>query len=573
MLRKPNRSFVTIFSFLGILALLLAACGPSGTPTGSGSGSGSASSGKPVRGGTWTDDLYEEPSSLLPNGSSETFAYLLDTTIWAPLFLGKPDGTIAPGLIAEVPTSTNGDISSDLKTWTFKLKPGLKWSDGQPLDARDVDFTWKLWDNPNYGTSVTTGFNLIKSADISSDNLSITFHLSQAFAPFLSVWTDGAFAPMPAHIFSKMNPANILKSPMNLNPTVSSGPFTLTTSKPGDQYIVSRNPNYYLASQGLPYLDKIVFRIVTNQDTILKDVQSGGIDAAWFLDVTKKATYQQQSNYSIVSAPVAANFEAIYFNLKNPVLQDVNIRKAISMAINQQQLIQVARHGQAAPLCTDHASAYKPGYQADAACPKYDPAAAKALLQSNGWTLGSDNVFAKNGKRLEFQYSTTANNAWRAEDEDILQQELGAIGIKLDITNYPASTFFGTFLPQGVVGKYDLAEFENSYTYDADDASGFSCAQVPSAANSYGGQNYSFYCNHQLDQLFTQEQSTADYNQRQQIFNQIHQIYLTEFPFVTLYAPVDMAVAKNVTHNYVIGSMGASETVNVANWWCTGGTC
>src|SRR5437868_4857924 len=118
MLRKPHRSFVTIFSFLGILALLLTACGPSGTPTGA--GSGSASTGKPVRGGTWTDDLYEEPSSLIPNGSSETFADLVDETIWTPLFIGKPDGTIAPALVSEVPTATNGDISSDLKTWTFK---------------------------------------------------------------------------------------------------------------------------------------------------------------------------------------------------------------------------------------------------------------------------------------------------------------------------------------------------------------------------------------------------------------------------------------------------------------------
>ena len=571
MLRRPYRTFVTTFSLLGILALLLAACGPSGTV--STSSSSSSSSGKPVRGGTWTDDLYEEPSSLIPNGSSETFATLVDQTIWAPLFVGKPDGTLAPALATEVPTATNGDISSDLKTWTFKLKPGLKWSDGQPLDARDVDFTWKLWNNSNFGAANTTGFDLIKSATVSSDNLSITFHLSQPFAPFVAAWADGRFAPLPAHVFSKISPTNVLKSSQNLDPTVSSGPFTVTSSKPGDQYIVSRNPNYYQAAQGLPYLDKIVFRIVTSQDTILKDVQSGAVDSALFLDVTKTATYKGLTNYSVVTAPVAANFEAIYFNQKNPLLQDVNVRKAIAVAINQPQLIQVARHSEATPLCTDHATAYKPGYQADAPCPKYDPAAAKALLQSDGWTLGSDGVFAKNGKRLEFQYSTTANNAWRAEDEDILQQAFSAIGIKIDVTNYPASTFFGTFLPQAVPGKFDLGEWENSYTYDADDGQSFSCAQIPTAANSYSGGNFTNYCNHQLDKLYIQEESTADPTARQEIFNQIHQIYLTDFPFVTLYAPIDIAVTKTITHNYVIGSEGASETLGVWNWWCNGGTC
>ena len=569
MLRGPKRILATTLSLLCMLSMLLTACGPSGTPQSPGPSGNS----KPVRGGTWVDDLYEEPSSLIPNGSVETYAYLMDQAIWAPLFLGDAHGNITPGLAQEVPTVANGDISSDLKTFTFKLRPNLKWSDGQPLTAQDIDFTWKLWNNPNFGAASTTGFNLIKSTDISHNNLWITFHLSQPFEPFLANWTDGAAAPLPAHIFSKISPANVLKSTENLKPSVSSGPFTVTESKPGSEYTVSRNPDYYLASQGLPYLDKIVFRIVTNQDTILKDAQAGSIDSSWFLDVTKTSTYQQLANYSIAKSPVAANFEAIYFNTKNPVLQDVNIRKAIAMGINQNTLISVARHGQATTLCTDHPSAFNPGYQADAPCPKYDPNAAKALLQQDGYKMGSDGVFAKNGQKLVFNYSTTSNNAWRAEDEDILQQQLGQIGIKINISNYPGSTFFGSFLPQGQVGKYDLAEFEDTFTYDADDASLESCSQIPTAANSYGGQNFSFYCNKQLDQLFAQEQAAGNPSQRQQIFNQIHQIYLTEFPFVTLYAPVDIAINKNTTHNYTIGAEGSSETVNVMNWWCTGGKC
>jgi peptide/nickel transport system substrate-binding protein len=134
--------------------------------------------------------------------------------------------------------------------------------------------------------------------------------------------------------------------------------------------------------------------------------------------------------------------------------------------------------------------------------------------------------------------------------------------------NYPASTFFGTFLTSGKAGTYDMAEFENSWTYDADDSSAFSCSQIPP-----GGFNVTFYCNHQLDSLFTQEESTADTNARQAIFNQIHQIYLTDYPFITLYSPVDIAMSKNVVHNYTPGPEGASETIGVWNWWCTNGQC
>jgi peptide/nickel transport system substrate-binding protein len=570
MHRSKNRAFVTSCSFLAILVLLLAACGPSGTTTSPGS---STTAGKPVRGGTWTDDLYEDVDSFIPNGSTETYAVLADQTIWAPLFLGTPTGGITAGLAKEVPTAANGDISSDLKTWTFKLKSGLKWSDGQPLTAKDVDFTWKLWTNANFGAASTTGLNLIQSADVSSDGLSITFHLSRAFSPFISAWVDGGLAPIPQHVFASMKPGDVLKSPESLHPTVVSGPFTMTTSKPGTEYVMTRNPNYYQAAQGLPYLNSIVFRVVPDQDTILKDFQSGAIDSSWFLDVTKTSSYKALSGYSLVQAPASAGFEAIYFNQKNPILKDVNVRKAIAEAVNQSSLISIARHGQGAPLCTDHPSGVHPGYQADAPCPKYDPTAAKTLLQSDGWKLGSDNVFAKNGQRLEFQYSTTSNNAWRAEDEDILQQELSAIGIKIDITNYPGGTFFGTILPQGQVSKYGLGEYEQTYTYDGDDSGLFACDQIPTAANSYSGENFAFYCNPALDKLYTQEQATADPTARQQIFNQIHQIYLTDFPFVTEYEPHDIAVVKSTGHNYVIGAEGSSETVNVMNWWCTGGTC
>jgi peptide/nickel transport system substrate-binding protein len=555
------------FSIVALLLLILSACG--GT---SSSSSTTPSTGTPVKGGTWTDDLYEEPDSLITNGSSETFSDLVDTTIWAPLFLGNVKGQITPGIVTELPTTANGGISADLKTWTFHLKPGLKWSDGQPLTAQDVDYTWKLWTNPKFTPANTTGFNLITSSTVSSDNLSITFNLKQPFSPFLSIWTDGLEAPLPAHIFSSIPPDKILTSSQNLFPKVASGPFMMSESVPGDHYTVVRNPNYYLASQGLPYLDKIVFRVVTNQDTILKDFQAGTIDSAYFLDVSKFLAYQHLApTYTIYTNPYATNFEASYFNFHNPILgTHVAVRKAIAMAIDHTALIQVARRGYAVPLCTDHGQAYVPGYQANAPCPAYDVAGAKALLASDGWTVKDQNGILSNasGQRLEFKYSTTANNIWRADDELLLQQQMQAIGIKLDIQNYPASTFFGTFLTDGKPGVYDIAEFENSWTYDADDSSAFASSQIPP-----NGFNINFYSNKQLDTLISQQESTADPTARQQAFDQEHAIYLSEFPFITLYSPVDVSVHKNVTQNYAPGPEGAAETVGVMNWWCTNGQC
>ena len=181
----------------------------------------------------------------------------------------------------------------------------------------------------------------------------------------------------------------------------------------------------------------------------------------------------------------------------------------------------------------------------------------------------------REGQRLEFEYSTTTatSGSSRTDLEAIIQRNLSEIGIKLDIQNYPFDTFFGSFLPGGqaspptgaVAGRYDIAEFANNFGYDPDDSTSFACDQFPPQ-----GANFDFYCNPALDALYKQEQATVDPGVRQQIFDQIHYIYLTEFPFITLYGEKDLAVVRKGTHNYQLGSFG--ET-NIWEWWCDNGKC
>src|SRR5579859_4980038 len=113
MLKKPRPRFLMMsFSALAALLMLLSACGGT-TPTTS--SSTPTTGGTPVKGGTWVDDLYEEPDSLIPNASNETFAQMVDFGLWAPLVYGTPQGQLMPGLLTEVPTAANGGISADLK--------------------------------------------------------------------------------------------------------------------------------------------------------------------------------------------------------------------------------------------------------------------------------------------------------------------------------------------------------------------------------------------------------------------------------------------------------------------------
>ena len=566
--RKP-RFLMMSFSLLAMLMLVLNACGASGSSATSSTGASST----PVKGGTWIDDLFEEPDSLIPNLSSETFASMVMDGLYAGLVYGTPQGQLMPGLATQVPTTANGGVSADLKTVTFTLRPGLKWSDGQPLDARDVDFSWKLWANPKAAAYNTTPFADIASADVSNNNLTITFHLKSPFVSFVSQWADGGLAgPLPAHVFSSMAPDAIIKSPDNLNPSVVSGPFMMSESKPGDHYTITRNPKYYLASQGLPYLDKVVFRIVTDQNTILTDLQSGAVDSAWFLDVSKALAYQQLSSYVTIgdgggTGTSSYSWEAIWINFNNKTLGgNPEVRQAMAMAVDQQSLIQVARRGFAGVRCQDHPSLQVPGYTANLTCPKFDLSAANALLQQKGWVMGSDGVRSKNGERLEFQYSTTAGNLWRSDDQLINQANFKKIGIKLDIMNYPASTFFGSLLPAGQPGKYDIAEFAESGAYDPDNSILLTCAEK-------GSGNLAFYCSQQMDALQKQQLATGDPTARQKSFDGINQLEVTDYPFIVEFGAPDLAVYKKGTHNYLPSAVGYGSTVNIWLWWCDGGTC
>ena len=565
MLKKPRPRFLMLsFSALTVLLMLLSACGGT-TPT-TGTTPTSNGGGTAVKGGTWVDDLFEEPDSLIPNASSETFAAMVDYALWAPLVYGTPQGQLQPGLLTEVPTAANGGISADLKTWTLHFKSGLKWSDGQPLDARDMDFTWKLWGNAKFAAYGLINNQDIASADVSSDNLTITFHLKNPLVSFIANWADGFYGPMPAHHFSSMDPASILKSSDNRNPSVVSGPFMMSESKPGDHYTVVRNPMYYQAAQGLPYLDKVIFRIVPDQNTILTDFQAGTIDSAYFLDVSKALVYKSLSNYYVVADPKTYSFEALYFNFNNKILaNNVEVRQAMSMAVDQQTLIQVARRGLAGTLCTEHTATQSPGYTQGLQCPKFDLNAANSLLDSKGWVKDpTTGIRSKNGQKLEFQYSTTAGNLWRSDDQLINQQNFLKIGIKLDIQNYPASTFFGPVLNDAKPGVFDIAEYATANGYDPDSSGLFQCG-VPS--------NLGRYCNHAMDAQYKAEQSSAVPSVRQAAFDKIHQIELSDFPFIVEFSAPDVSVAKKGTNNYAPSLVGVGETENIWQWWCDGGKC
>ncbi len=536
-----------------LLGMVLAACGPTPTPT--------TSSNTPKKGGTLTDGLFEEPDSLLPNSSIETYADLVDATIWAPLVYGDNKGVLQPGLLKEVPSLSNGGISQDGLTYTLKLRSGLQWSDGQPLTADDVVFTLNLWNNPAFGAkSSTTGLATIDFTTLTAvDSTTVKFSTKKVFAPMLTTQLeDPLLAPMPKHVFGTMDPASIQKSNENFQPSVVSGPFTIKERVKADHITVVRNDKYFLASQGYPYLDSIVFKIIPDASTVLTALQGGQIDTSWFLDITKLDSYKAISGYTVQNTP--GSYEELLFNLHNPILNDLQVRKAITMALDVDSIIKVAVKGQAERTCDENIGTF--AHDPTLKCYPFDVAGAKKLLDDDGWTVGSDGIRVKNGQRLALRWSTTQNNGRRQQGQTIGQSNLKDIGIDITIKNYPADTWFGSTLPSG---DFDIGEYASGGSLDPDNPLTYLCSETPD--KDPNGSNWGYYCSQTVDQAIATEEGTPDQAKRLDAFKTIHQALLTDLPAMFLYNYGSLSIARNNVHNYSPSPGGPSETWNVWTWW------
>ena len=552
MPRQRRLWSVVLGGFL-MAALALSACGGSSTPGGGGN--------QPKFGGTVTDGLFEEPDNLIVGQSNETFADMVMNTIWAPLIWEDANGLLQPGLLTELPTVANGGYSADFKTITFKLRPNLTWSDGTPLTAQDVAFTIKLMSNPDYGQK--TGFPGNEISNVATpDNSTVVLTLNTVDVTILSSgFTDALnFSPIPQSVYGSMAAKDIAKSQQAFLPQVVSGPFKITERVKGDHITVVKNAKYFRAPK--PYLDKIVYKIIPDQNTILTALQSGSIDAAWFLDVNKLDQYKAIPGYHVVLPPVPASFELLVFNLyssSHHILEDINVRKAIKMTVDPNQIINNILKGTGVKTCDDAPATF--AHLTDLTCNQLDPAGAKTLLDSAGWTMGSDGFRHKGGVTLELRYTTTARNARRSATQQIFQQELAAVGIKIDILNFPADTYFGTKLP---TGDYDIGEYASSPTAgDPDDHTQWDCDQFPAA----GGFNVMHWCDQTATTADKAARTNPDQTFRKQQYAILYSEINTQVPAMFLYAFPDIAAATLKLQNYNPGPAGPQEDVAVWNWW------
>ncbi len=387
-----------------------------------------------------------EPDTLNPLFANTQAANDIAYVVYEPIFRYDPDGNFVPAAVTDVPALDNGGISRDGKTITLHFRPGMRWSDGAPYDARDLVFTWHAVMNPRNDTRLQVGWDDIASIELRG-NLTARVHLKRVNAGILGTFAVGGagYPPLPAHLLQSLPDIN--KAPFNGKP-ISSGPFVLTDWVHGSSLEFAPNPYYW---RGKPGLNHLTYRFVPNAETLLSEIRTHEVDVYEGVGENQIALLPQIAGITI-SKRLSANWRRLAFNTRKPQLADPKVRRAIAEAVDWDGMNQTVFHGYNERAVSD----IVPSSWAAPAIAGYphDVAGARKLLDAAGWRAGPDGVRAKNGVPLRFSVSTTPSKQSNIQAEVLMQQQLEAVGIGLDIKNYPGSLLFAHDGPI-YTGKYD----------------------------------------------------------------------------------------------------------------------
>ncbi len=503
-----------------------------------------------------------------------------------PLASSGPDGMPIPNLAAEIPTLDNGGVSKDLKSITWKLKPGVKWSDGTPFTADDVVFTWQYIADPKTAASDTQTADGVVSVE-AKDPMTVVVTFKDP-----NPWPYQMFVSGLGNIIQKNQFQNFMgdkakDAPGNLAP-IGTGPYKVTDFKPGDVVTYTMNENY--RDPNKPFFKDVQIKGGGDATSAARAVfQTGDVDYAWNLQVEAQVLNQlsQGGKATLVTAP-SSSVERILVNFadpntetdgarsepttKHPFFSDLNVRKAFAMAVDRKSIggQLYGPGGQAAcNIITSPANLVSKNTDSMDVC-KYDVAAANQLLDQAGWAKGSDGVRQKDGVRMHLVYQTTVNPL-RQKEQDIVKSGWQQIGAEVELKSVDASVFFASDAGNPDTAAHFYTDVE-MYTNTANfpDMTQYlalwTSDQIASKANSWHGNNYHRWSNADYDTLYKQLLMETDQAKRTDIIIKMNDLLVSQvvvIPLVARTQPTD-GISKAIQGE--IPNPWDSVLWNIADW-------
>ncbi|MEM8741570.1 MAG: peptide ABC transporter substrate-binding protein [Pseudomonadota bacterium] len=534
--------------------------------------------------------IYWQAVSILnPYLSGGTKDVESSSLVIEPLARYNEKGEMVPWLAAEIPTVENGGVSEDLTTITWTLQDGILWSDGTPLTAEDVVFTWEYCTADGGGCQQATSFNNVVSVEaLDSLTVKVTFDIAKPF-PY------GPFVGAQSPIIQKAQFADCMgaKAPecteQNFGP-IGTGPFTVTDFKANDVVVFAANPNY--RDPAKPAFATVVFKGGGDAAAAARSVmETGEFDYAWNMQVQPEILAQMEAKgIGSVVAAFGTSVERLMINFTDPsadlgdlrstveggahpFLTDPAVTRALSLAIDRQVLVDVGYGPAGKVTCNVLPAPEAYASTANDWClaggTPDSVAEANKLLDDAGWVMGDDGVRVKDGVRLSVLYQTSTN-AVRQETQAIVKQMWSEIGVETELKNISASVFFGGDQSSPDTFQKHFSDIE-MYTnnFDGTDPqtymSGWRCEEIPSPSNNWLGNNMPRFCDPAYDALIEKLAATAGLEARAEIAKELNDMLMEAGAIIPLIHRGRVSAKANNLGGHIMNPWD-SELWNIADW-------
>ena len=579
---KRRNLLYAVVAIVVVVGAFLYFSGDSGTPgrlAGGGSGDGRGAD------GNLKIIYWQAPSILNPYLSGGTKDVESSSLVIEPLGRYDASGNPVPYLAVEIPTVSNGGVSSDLRSITWKIRDGLVWSDGTPFTAADVKFTADYCMHPDGGCAQGAKFDGVDSVEV-IDDLTVKVNFKEPkpnpYGPFM-----GGESPIiqKAQFEDCIGPKASECTEQNFNP-IGTGPFVVTEFRPNDVIQFAANENYRDPSK--PAFATVTFKGGGDATGAGRSVlETGEFDYAWNLQLAPDVIAKmEEGGKGTAIAAFGPLVERIEMNLTDPspsldadtrstrkaphpFLSDQNVRQALSMAIDRELLVEVG-YGKAGKVTCDLVPAPDNYAAKNRHCFSQDIDGANKLLDDAGWERGGDGIRAKDGVRLSILYQTSTN-AVRQDFQALIKEWWSQIGVETELRNLNASVFFG-----GDPGSPDT--FQKFYadvemyanTFNGTDPqtylSAYRCGNEPRPDSQWQGENINRYCNPEYDAKLDELQRTADLDDRGKLAKELNNM-LTKDSFTIV--PIVHRGRVSAHANSLGGidlNVWDSELWNIAEW-------
>jgi peptide/nickel transport system substrate-binding protein len=441
------------------------------------------------------------------------------------------------------------DISEDQLRITFHLRKNVKWHDGKPFTADDVEYTYRAYVDPDTPTAYASAFMRIERLRV-LDSHTVEVVYKSPYAPALGSWVVNKI--LPRHL---MEGAPVALSPLKRNP-VGAGPYKFKEWKTGEKIVLEANQDYYA---GRPYLDTLVVKIVPDQASLFLQAKGGQIDQMKLTPMQfARLTSACQLEDSFKKYRFT-DFGYVYlgYNLSDRRFTDKRVRQALTMALDRESIVKGALLG----LAQVAHSPYKPDsfwHNLRAKRWPYDPKRAKEQLAEAGWIdSDSDGLLDKDGKPFEFTIITNHGNETRKNAAVIMQKHLREIGVKVNIRLIEWAAFIKDFLGKRNFDVY-LCGWISEKDPDAID-------QWNSAKTGEHQFNYVGYKNEEADRLLELGVSTFDPAERKKCYDRFQEILAEDLPVTFLWVSEDLQMIHQRFHGIAPAPMGLEY--NLEKWY------